>query len=187
MEVITWSLESTSPAELRPAAPPRAAVVLRQARRVSPDLGRFLYAAVGDGWHWTDRLSWSRDDWRHWLEQGGIETWVAYVGGAPAGYFELDGRDRADVEIAYFGLFPDVLGLGLGGWLLTRAIRRAWALGARRVWVHTCSLDSPNALANHRARGLRVFREETSVVDVEAATLKRSFAGERTSRTLQRR
>jgi hypothetical protein len=28
------------------------------------------------------------------------------------------------------------------------------------VWVHTCTLDGPHALANYEARGLRPFRTE---------------------------
>lgn len=27
----------------------------------------------------------------------------------------------------------------------------------RRVWVHTCSLDHPNALPGYQARGFRLF------------------------------
>ena len=49
---------------------------------------------------------------------------------------------------------PASQALGLGGWLLTRAVERAWAVeGTRRVWLHTCELDSPAALANYEARG----------------------------------
>ena len=33
-------------------------------------------------------------------------------------------------------------------------------MGAQRVWVHTCSLDHPHALANYQARGFRIFRVE---------------------------
>ena len=29
-----------------------------------------------------------------------------------------------------------------------------------RVWVHTCTLDGPAALANYQARGLVVYAEE---------------------------
>jgi hypothetical protein len=38
---------------------------------------------------------------------------------------------------------------------------RAWDWGATRVWVHTCSLDHPSALANYQARGMRLYRHET--------------------------
>jgi hypothetical protein len=30
------------------------------------------------------------------------------------------------------------------------------------VWVHTCTLDAPTALANYQARGLRIYKEEVS-------------------------
>ena len=65
-----------------------------------------------------------------------------------------------DVEIVYFGLLPEFIGLGLGGTLLTAAIERAFGLGAARAWVHTCSLDHPQALGNYLARGMRVYRTE---------------------------
>lgn len=51
-----------------------------------------------------------------------------------------------NVEIAYFGLLPRFIERGLGGALLTATVERAWAMGARRVWVHTCSLVHPSAL-----------------------------------------
>ena len=31
----------------------------------------------------------------------------------------------------------------------------------RRVWVHTCDLDHPNALVNYQARGFSVYKVET--------------------------
>jgi GNAT superfamily N-acetyltransferase len=162
-EVTTWHLEMTGPAELVPAPRPDLDVALVRARRPSPELSRFLYTAVGGDWYWIDRLSWTRGRWLAWLSRAGVETWVASVDGTPAGYFELDAADRESVELAYFGLLPEFAGLGLGGWLLTEALRRAWALAPRRVRVHTCSLDGPYALANYRARGMRVCSVVTAL------------------------
>jgi len=65
------------------------------------------------------------------------------------------------VEILYFGLAEAFFGQGFGGPLLTHALQSAWAWpGTTKVWVHTCSLDHPSALANYQARGLRIYREE---------------------------
>ena len=72
------------------------------------------------------------------------------------------GGGETQVEILSFGLLPQFRGAGVGGWLLTEALRRAWALGPRRLWVHTCSLDGPAALPNYRARGLTVYEERTA-------------------------
>ena len=55
---------------------------------------------------------------------------------------------------------PAFIGRGLGGYLLGEGIARAWAAGARRVWVHTCSLDGPAALANYEARGMVQYHVE---------------------------
>ena len=30
----------------------------------------------------------------------------------------------------------------------------------RRVWVHTCTLDHPAALANYQARGMKSYKTE---------------------------
>ncbi len=137
---------SSSPFELRPVREP------------CPALNRFLYAEVGGPWRWTDRLSWDEAAWMRWLDRPQLETWLAMVNGNPIGYAELEGEGD-EVQIAYFGLLPQFIGRGFGGALLTRVVERAWAMGAERVWVHTCSLDHPAALANYEKRGFRRYRE----------------------------
>lgn len=167
--VTTYYLEMISPADLRPASRRPAELEIAQAQVPSPPLNRYLYTAVGGDWHWADRLSWRCEEWMAWLDRPELETWVAYYRGTPAGYFELEMQEGGSVEIAYFGLLGQFFGLGIGGTLLTCAIERGWAMGARRVWVHTCTLDHPNALDNYRARGLRVFKTATAKVAVGEA------------------
>jgi GNAT superfamily N-acetyltransferase len=156
-QIVTHHLEMTHPSQLVPARKTHTAFSLVQVEMPSPPLNRFLYTAVGGNWYWLERLGWSYAQWQRYLEQEGVETWVAYVSGTPAGYFELETQAGGNVEIVYFGLLPPFIGHGLGGALLTMAIERAWAMDARRVWLHTCSLDHPNALPGYQARGLRVF------------------------------
>jgi len=160
-DVTTWYLEMLHPDELRPARAPLPAVEIMRAESPSPEFSRFLYTGVGGNWYWTLRLGWDYDAWLRYLDRPEVETWVAYAAGTPAGYVELERQHEGNVEIVYFGLLPQFIGRGIGGHLLTSGIRRAWALDARRVWVHTCSLDGPHALPNYRARGLRVYREST--------------------------
>lgn len=164
MEITTRYLEQTAADQLRPATP--VSVTCTRSELVSPEFSRFLYTSVGGDWKWVGRLGWSWQRWHDWLDRPRVETWVAYLRGTPAGYVELDGATGEDVEIAYFGLLPAFVGKGIGGHLLTVALRRAWELTNTRVWVHTCSLDSPTALANYQARGLTVYRTETTDEDV---------------------
>ncbi len=177
--VTTWYLEQTAPADLSPAAAPAPAAGVRivRAEVPSPAFNRFLYAAVGADVSWTDRLGWPAERWRGYLDRPGMETWVAYERGTPAGFIELDPGSRTEVEIAYFGLLPDFRGRRIGGHLLSEGTARAWDLAARwpgraatrRVWVHTCSLDGPHAMANYRRRGFRLYATETRDVTRAAA------------------
>lgn len=158
--VTTYYLEMTSPAQL---CYPRAGVPdleIRQACIPSPELNRFLYTAVGGDWFWINRLNWSYARWLAYLNRPELETWVAYLQGTPVGYVELELQDEANVEVAYFGLLPKFIGRGIGGVLLSCGVERAWSMGAQRVWVHTCTLDSPAALANYQARGFQIYKEE---------------------------
>lgn len=164
MPVTVWSLQQTEPGQVRPpSSGPRVEPVLLQARRPAPSLSRYCYLEVGRPWGWVDRVGWDDDAWRRWVTRPGHELWTCWVDGVLAGYFELDGGDSPgrSVELAYFGLTEPFQGQGLGGWLLATALQQAWSRpGVRRVWVHTCSLDGPTALANYEARGLVRFDEQ---------------------------
>ena len=155
--------------ELKPSAPEVPDLEIREARIASPELGRFLYTAVGRTWRWTDRLSWPYSKWLAHLERPEVEVWIAYLDGVIAGYVELERQPGESVEIVYFGLLRQFMGRGIGGLLLCDTVERAFGKGARRVWLHTCSLDSPRAFENYRARGFKLFNEETTLEDVPPA------------------
>ncbi len=162
-EVTTHYLEMKSPSSLKSKDESKGMQVQEcEIKRFR--LNRFFYQFVGEAWEWTDRLSWSDEQWKSYAESDNPRTWVAYYKGSPAGYYELQRQDDGDVEIAYFGLAPRFIGQGFGGYLLSRAINSAWEWrGTKRVWVHTCTLDHPSALQNYKARGLEVYRVETAI------------------------
>src|SRR5438874_10056258 len=138
--VTVTHLDMRSPTDLRPKPAPGPDVATVRVPEPMPELNRFFYTAVGGDWYWIDRLRWTYADWQAYLNRPELETWVITVAGAPAGYFELERQSAGDVEIVYFGLLPPYTGRRLGGWALTEAVRRAWALDAARVWVQTCDL-----------------------------------------------
>ncbi len=155
--VITTYLEMTRPDQLRPSTRIIPGFDVRQVEIPLPALNRWLYETVGAEWRWFGRLSWNDEKWQFWVERPELQTWLGYLHGTPAGYFELESQPNANVEIVYFGLLPQFFGRGLGGPFLTRTIQCAWAMGAVRVWVHTCTLDHPSALANYQARGFQIY------------------------------
>ena len=66
----------------------------------------------------------------------------------------------SETEITYFGLLEEYIGRGIGGYALSVAIRKSFEKDIKRVWLHTCTLDHPNALKNYIARGMTVFKKE---------------------------
>jgi len=171
VDVTRTYLELLRPEDLGAASDADPSLRLERVERCPTSFHRYLYAAVGGAYHWVDRLAWTDTETRAYLDSPSVTLWVLYDGGAPAGYFELKRHDDGSVEIAYFGLLPEFTGRGLGKHLLTEAVRRAWAQGARRVWLHTCTLDHPAALPNYVARGFRPFKTERYSVEKEESGL----------------
>ena len=82
------------------------------------------------------------------------------------GISELQYHSNGDVEIKYFGLIGSFIGQGLGAHMLTAATEAAWAAGAKRVILDTCSLDHPKAFDHYVARGFKLYRTDVVTKDI---------------------
>ncbi len=118
---------------------------------------RRLWSEVGAGF-WTERSRWDCGRWRRHLRQPAVSFWIASVSGEDAGCFDLTTSVRG-VKIEGFGLLPRYHGRGLGRDLLTDATAKAFATGARKVWLHTATDDHPHALPNYLSGGYRIVRQ----------------------------
>lgn len=162
LETVITYLEMTSP-PVRPSRP----VPLRKLavmRMEEPPLSFYLwlYRTVGGPWTWTDRLALAPDDLLAVIRDPNVEIMVLYVGGVPAGFAELDFRRPGIAELALFGLLPDYIGQGLGGWFLDWTVAALWRPGIERAAVDTNTRDHPRALAMYQKAGFEVVRRETS-------------------------
>ncbi len=124
-EVTTYYLKMTSPSALKEKED-SLGLQIRECTIKQYQFNRFMYQLVGASWKWVDKLSWTNEEWQTFAESDNLRMWVAYVDGSPAGYYELR-QDAGAVEILYFGLAPAFIGRGSGGYLLSHAIRSAWA------------------------------------------------------------
>jgi len=165
IEVTRTYLEIRDPAELKPARSADPLIRIEPQPHCSVELFRRLYVEVGKNYHWIDRLPWTDEEIARYLLQPEISLWLMTYDDKQAGYFELRKCEDESTEIAYFGLLADFIGRGLGKHLLTRAIEQAWADGAKRVWLHTCTLDDPAAMPNYLKRGLQPFKTEKYQTD----------------------
>ena len=118
-----------------------------------------LYRSVGSELHWYDRLVMPESELENVLTDRRVDLFTLHVRGITAGYCELDRRTSNEIELAYFGLFPQFLGRGLGKFFLRWTVREAWTHRPQRLWLHTCDLDHPAALPNYIKTGFQVYDE----------------------------
>jgi GNAT superfamily N-acetyltransferase len=142
--------------------PPRDHVRVERLANPSVEDYLFLYNSVGRDYLWVDRKMMPADKLREILADRRVEVFSLYVGDQPAGLAELDRRQPNEIELAYFGLFPEFIGQGLGSYFLRWAIKTAWSYTPDRVWLHTCDLDHPAALPAYLKAGFRIYdRQKT--------------------------
>jgi GNAT superfamily N-acetyltransferase len=146
---------------VRPPVPlPPGKLALMRADNCSVAFYRYLYDTVGEDWLWFERRLWSDERLAALLGKPEVEIFVLYVGGVPAGFYELDRSDSRAIELAYFGLVAAFIGRGYGAYLLRAAIDSAWQHNPQRVWVHTCTFDHPRALGAYQRAGFVVYRRD---------------------------
>ena len=128
-------------------------------------VNKFFYKNIGKGHQWVDRLVWTDKQWIEYISNKKVKTYIIKKKNDLVGYFELIfHEDQNEVEIAYLGLLEEYQNQKLGSYLLSSAIKESFLKKAKRVWVHTCSLDHKNALKNYIARGMKIFKTEIVIV-----------------------
>lgn len=155
-ELITTFLEMLSRPSLVVTRPNRSGMLLRLEE---PTVGfyRYLYDAVGSRWGWAERQGMDDEELLALITDERVEIFVLYMGGVPAGSFELDRRVDGEVELRNFGLVEDFIGRGLGKHLLASAIDAAWDHEPDRVWVRSTNLEHPRGLLTYQWAGFVAY------------------------------
>ncbi len=160
-QVVVTYLEMLERGSLPHVVPKTRNHALIGAHDITVGFYRYLYDAVGRPWYWTDRKKLSDEELAEIIQDEAVETYVLYVGGVPAGFYELDFRPLpATAELAYFGIMPEFIGLGLGPYLLGQALEMLWHREPARVLVNTCTLDHPRALPLYQRFGFRPYDQQ---------------------------
>jgi GNAT superfamily N-acetyltransferase len=137
-------------------------------RRVeNPELSwyRDIYRRAGAQWLWFSRLEMTGEQAIQVLNRSTTELYIAERGGREIGMAELDRSKAPDVEVTSFGLFREAIGQGLGRSFIELLLEKAWAGETSRVWLHTCTLDSPAALTFYRKCGFRPYKRGIEIAD----------------------
>jgi GNAT superfamily N-acetyltransferase len=152
----------------RPAPGAEPTEIPWRLRRVSdPDADWFrsLYRRVGADWLWFSRLTLSDDVLCGIIRDAAVELYALEYQASDEGLLELDFRQAGECELSFFGVTAPLLGTGAGRWLMKRALELAWSQPIQRLWVHTCTLDHPRALAFYLRAGFRPFRRQIEIAD----------------------
>jgi GNAT superfamily N-acetyltransferase len=136
-------------------------------QRIDQDRPRYrsLFRSVGEPWLWFSRAVMTDEKLARILDDPKVEAYALHDGTADVGLLELDFRAGDEVELAFLGLVPGFIGQGAGRFLMHEAIRRAFVRSVRRFFVHTCTLDSPGALAFYIRSGFTPYRRAIEVAD----------------------
>jgi GNAT superfamily N-acetyltransferase len=144
-----------------PRIPARfAKLALMRAEECTVSFYRYLYETVGTPWLWYERRLIDDAALLAEIAKPTTEIFVLYVGGVPAGYFELDAASGRETELRYFGLAPEFIGRKLGPFLLQAAVDQAWLRPIERLWVHTRTFDHPRALGLYQRAGFVVYARQ---------------------------
>lgn len=151
---INYLVMEHRPAYDRPSAPLGPAAALIRAEAPPPWYFLALYGAVGRDWEWNAWFARTEEEITAFITDPDVHLYTFMRGGWPAGFFILDHRETGVADLAYFGLVPQAIGAGLGGYLVRTAIHMAWDHpGVEKMTVETCTLDHPSALGLYQRCG----------------------------------
>ena len=161
---VTFLRMEAPPAAPAPPLPPGFSLV--RVAACSVPFYRYLYNTVGADYVWWLRRTASDAELAGLLGSPGVSIHVLMQGNEPAGFFEIDQRQRPVTNLSYFGLMPHAIGRGAGPGFLRAAIDIAWQGGTRLVTVNTCTADHPRALPAYLRAGFVKVRELREIWDI---------------------
>lgn len=162
LAMVVTHLEMHEKAALRDVPPPEGFAL----RQVTPTLDwyRDVFRRVGaQEWLWFERLTYTNEKLRRIIADPDVQIFTLSKDGRDEALLELDFRTQGECELVYFGLTPALIGTGAGRFLMNHAIETAWSRPIRRFHVHTCTIDSPQALGFYIRSGFTAYRRQIEV------------------------
>ena len=162
---VTFLEMRAKPAALPPPQPKGKIAILR-AEKPPVHFYRYLYNTIGDPYLWVDRRKLTDEALAELVQHPQIELYVLYVEGCPAGIAELEFKDAAAGQVAYFGLMPEFVGRKLGYFFLYHAVSIAWSKPISSLLINTCTLDHPRALPLYQRIGFVPYSREDRYIEL---------------------
>lgn len=162
--MIVTHLEMREKPALRPVPLPDGVIFKPVA--ATPEWYRDVFRRVGsENWLWYGRLKMSQTELSSILSDPDVHHFTLSRNGSDEALLELDFRQDGACELAYFGLTDSLIGSGCGRYLMNEAISRAFERPITRFHVHTCTIDSPQALGFYQRSGFTPVRQQVEIDD----------------------
>jgi|TARA_B110000211_G_scaffold234277_1_gene303279 ribosomal protein S18 acetylase RimI-like enzyme len=124
-------------------------------------INKFFYKQIGIDHYWRDRLIWTDIEWKKYISNPNLETWIIKNDEELVGFYEQEYHPKKnEMELINMGILKEYRGKQLGSALLSFMIENSFKDKIERIWVHTCSLDHQHALQNYESKGFKIFKKE---------------------------
>jgi GNAT superfamily N-acetyltransferase len=153
-------LQMTHEPKLVSLIQPHHKVAILRAENPTLHFYRYLYNKVGAPYSWVSRKMLSDDELTAIIHHDNVEIYVLHVDDVPAGFAEIDWRNKPRAGISFFGLIPEFIGEGFGAFFLHSILRLIWVQEPDRVTIETCTLDHPKALPLYQRMGFEPYAQE---------------------------
>ena len=165
--VVTF-FELTEPPTAAPIV--RPGLTVRHIRAPATAWYRALYRRIGENWLWFSRADMSNAELTAIILRSTTAVLALEEAGAAIGLAEIDLSGAGNAEIVTFGVVPEATGRGVARVLMGHTLDFAFANGAGRVWLHTCTFDHPAAVRFYNGCGFRAYKFAIEVSDDPRAT-----------------
>lgn len=130
----------------------------------APNKYRILFKRVGEHWLWFSRLAMNEQELKAVIHDTRVEVYaVVDPKGIEVGLLELDFRTSGCCCIAFLGLVPQLIGQGLGQWLMSQALASAWRKDVSKIVVETSCIDDPRAMSVYTKAGFVAVQRKIDV------------------------
>lgn len=161
--VVTYFQMLEKPA-LSGAALPEG-ITIERLQQLELDAYRNLFRQVGAHWLWYSRALMSDAELAAIINDERIEIFMIRDGAKDIGFLELDLHIDGECKLDFIGLVGGTTGKGIGRAVMQFALARAWSRPISRMWLHTCTFDSPSAIAFYLRSGFTPYAVKIEVVE----------------------
>lgn len=160
--IVTYLEMRTPPA---PRPPTASEFAIRRVDRPDLQWYRRLFREIGETWLWFSRRRMPDDELQAILSDAAVDFFALSCEGTDQGLLEFDRRSFPDIEVAFFGVTPALIGKGAGTALLAHGLALEWEHRPQRVWLHTCTADHPSALRFYQKFGFVPYKRAIEIGD----------------------